>query len=231
LAKPTYTGDDSAVVYSHPDSSTFTGYSLYKQALAADGVTPVGAPALWLSDADEATIYRRGTFVASTALPTATLVSPTDGQTFNAGATIALQVTASDTGGTVAKVQFYAGSILLGESAAAPYTLNWPNVPAGQYSLVARAINTVGGSGDSAPARITVSAAGARPTLQNVALLNGTNFQFTLSGNVGQAYVIELSTNLVNWSPALTVTNNGTVSLTDSSVLQHARRFFRARLP
>jgi len=231
LAKPTYNGDESAVVYAKPDSSTFTGYSLYRQALAADGVTPAGAPALWLSDADIATIYRRGTFVPSTALPTAALVSPTDGQTFNPGATIALQATVSDAGGTVAKVQFYAGSALLGESATAPYTLNWPNVPAGQYSLIARAINTVGGSGDSAPAKITVSATGSRPTLRSVTRLNGGGFQFTVSGNAGQTFVVETSTDLVHWSQARTVPNNGTVTITGSDMSQDARRFFRARLP
>lgn len=169
--------------------------------------------------------------MASNAPPTATLVSPTDGQTFNPGATIALQATANDTSGTVAKVQFYAGSVLLGESTSAPYTLNWPNVPAGQYSIIARAINTVGGSGDSAPAKITVSATGTRPTLQNVVRLNGTGFQFTVSGNAGQTYVVETSTNLVHWSTASTVANNGTVTITGSSVSQDTRRFFRARSP
>ena len=59
---PGYTGDDGAIVFSDGDSVP-TGFSLYRQPLAADRMTPVGASELWLEDADFGVIYRRGTFV------------------------------------------------------------------------------------------------------------------------------------------------------------------------
>jgi Zn-dependent metalloprotease len=57
---PSFTGDDSSIVYSRPDATTNTGASLFKQALSADHITPAGASELWLKNADFGVIYRRG---------------------------------------------------------------------------------------------------------------------------------------------------------------------------
>lgn len=61
FAVPGFTGDDSALVYSVPDS-TPTGTSLRKQALAADHLNAQGQPELWMTDAHYGVIYRRGDF-------------------------------------------------------------------------------------------------------------------------------------------------------------------------
>jgi hypothetical protein len=65
-AAPSYTGDDRAIVFSAPDNNetgqTPTGASLYRSPLAADKVTPSGAPQLFLVDGALGAIYRRGTF-------------------------------------------------------------------------------------------------------------------------------------------------------------------------
>lgn len=61
-ATPCYTGDDSAIVYSHPDAYTLTGFSLYWQPLAEDRMTPLGTPGLYLKNADYPVVYRRGTW-------------------------------------------------------------------------------------------------------------------------------------------------------------------------
>jgi Zn-dependent metalloprotease len=56
---PGYTGADSAIIYSRPDSSP-TGASLMRQELEADSITPVGEPATWIPDGHFGVIYRRG---------------------------------------------------------------------------------------------------------------------------------------------------------------------------
>jgi bacillolysin len=56
---PGYDGEDSAVVYSK-DSATTTGFSLIRQPLAGDGITPSGGSSVWLGDADFGVVYRRG---------------------------------------------------------------------------------------------------------------------------------------------------------------------------
>jgi hypothetical protein len=67
LGVPGYSGDDTAVVYSQTDASTPTGFSLVRQALAGDRMTPSGAPTLLLANADFGVIYRRGVFVGPNA--------------------------------------------------------------------------------------------------------------------------------------------------------------------
>jgi hypothetical protein len=59
---PGYSGDDTAIVYSQPDPAVPTAFSLVRQPLAADRVTPIAPPTLWLQDADFGVIYRRGPF-------------------------------------------------------------------------------------------------------------------------------------------------------------------------
>ena len=63
--------------------------------------------------------------------PTATLTAPANGATFTAPASITLTATASDADGTVARVDFYNGTTLLGSDTTAPYAFTWSNVAAG----------------------------------------------------------------------------------------------------
>ena len=63
-AVPTFTGDDKAIVYSKPDTTVNTGYSLMRQAIDPATLKPAGDPALFQSDADFGVVYRRGTFTA-----------------------------------------------------------------------------------------------------------------------------------------------------------------------
>jgi Zn-dependent metalloprotease len=59
---PGYSGDDTAVVYSQ-NNDTPTAFSLVRQPLAADRITPQGVATEWLAEGDFSVIYRRGTFV------------------------------------------------------------------------------------------------------------------------------------------------------------------------
>ena len=227
FAKPDYTGDDRAIVYSQYDFFTSTLYDLVAQPLAADGVTTNGAPLFWLSDADVVAMYRRGTFVASNALPSVTLTNPVNGQVFAPAGNITLQASASDPGGSVAKVEFYQGSTKLGEKLTAPYSLIWSNVPAGKFRLSARAIDNLGGATDSSQVAITVA---GRPRLTNSVKVSAGLFQFTLLGDAGVTYVVQQSTNLVDWAMLTVVTNvTGTISVQDP-IVAGPRRFYRALL-
>ena len=91
--------------------------------------------------------------------PSATLTAPANGASFTAPATVALTATASDSDGSVARVDFYNGSSLLGSDTTAPYAFTWSNVAAGTYALRATAVDNAGASGSSAVATITVGAA------------------------------------------------------------------------
>ena len=73
--------------------------------------------------------------------PEVTLTAPASNATFAAGTNITLSATASDADGSVSKVEFFSDSTKLGEDTTSPYSFNWNNVPAGSYSLTARAID------------------------------------------------------------------------------------------
>jgi PKD repeat protein len=96
--------------------------------------------------------------------PTVNLTGPAGGSTFTAPAAIAVAATASDSDGTVARVDFFAGSTQIGTSTTSPYMATWSGVPGGTYVLKAVATDNLGATTSSATASITVLAGGGVDT-------------------------------------------------------------------
>ncbi len=92
-------------------------------------------------------------------LPTVSLTSPLSGSTFTAPASISIAANATDLDGSISKVEFYNGSTLLTSDITAPYSYNWTNVAAGNYSITAKATDNAGGVTISSITTITVKAA------------------------------------------------------------------------
>ncbi|MEO8739919.1 MAG: Ig-like domain-containing protein [Casimicrobiaceae bacterium] len=90
--------------------------------------------------------------------PTVTLTSPVTGSQFSAPATIALAATANDSDGSVAKVEFYAGTTKVASATAAPFNASWTNVAAGSYALTAIATDNLGATTTSVAVPIAVNA-------------------------------------------------------------------------
>jgi regulation of enolase protein 1 (concanavalin A-like superfamily) len=89
--------------------------------------------------------------------PAVSLTSPSAGATFTAPATITLAATASDSDGTVGKVDFFRGATLIGTDTASPYSVTWSGAAAGSYTLTAVATDDDGATRTSASVAITVS--------------------------------------------------------------------------
>jgi len=89
--------------------------------------------------------------------PTVNITAPASGTSVAAPATITIQATATDSDGTIAKVDFFNGSTLLGTATAAPYSFAWSNVAAGSYTLTAVATDNGGAATTSATVSITVT--------------------------------------------------------------------------
>jgi hypothetical protein len=87
--------------------------------------------------------------------PMITLTNPPNGGVFSAPATIMTAATASD-GDGIGSVAFYANNLLLAADTNSPFSFTWSNVPAGNYTVTARAIDTLGGSATSTPVNISV---------------------------------------------------------------------------
>ena len=71
--------------------------------------------------------------------PTVALTAPLNDATYTAPATITLSATASDSNGSITKVEFFQGATLIGTRTTAPYSVTWSNVAGGAYTLTAKA--------------------------------------------------------------------------------------------
>jgi len=127
-----------------------------------------------LSSADMTTLNNAMTSkYALNAPPAVSLTAPTPGQVFTAPANITLTATASDSDGTVSKVEFYNGYTLLGTASSSPYSYAWNGVPAGSYTLTALAYDNLGFTTVSSAAAITVD---TPPTVSLTAPAANTNY-------------------------------------------------------
>lgn len=88
--------------------------------------------------------------------PAVVITSPANNAVFTAPATIVINADATDNDGSVSKVEFFQGTTKLGEDLTSPYSFTWNNVPAGAYTLTARATDNGGLIATSAPVNVTV---------------------------------------------------------------------------
>ncbi|HEY8877116.1 MAG TPA: Ig-like domain-containing protein, partial [Roseateles sp.] len=88
--------------------------------------------------------------------PTVALTSPTASGSYSAGSAVTLSATATDSDGSIAKVEFFDGTTSLGVATSAPYTLSW-TATLGSHTFTAQATDNVGAQTTSAPVSITIS--------------------------------------------------------------------------
>jgi len=111
--------------------------------------------------------------------PSVSLSDPLNNTAFAAGSNIVIDATASDSDGSVTKVDFYQGSTLLGTDTSAPYTFVWSNVPAGIYSLTAKGTDDGGAVTTSSAISVTVIAPAGNHSLS----LNGSSQYLAAAGS------------------------------------------------
>jgi hypothetical protein len=98
------------------------------------------------------------------ATPSVTLTAPLANARLISNNDVTVAADAADSDGSVARVEFYAGAMLLGSSMSAPYATVWKPVTPGAYALTAKAIDNAGGVSTSAPVAVNV-VANAPPTV------------------------------------------------------------------
>jgi hypothetical protein len=126
--------------------------------------------------------------------PTVSITSPATGASYSVPATIAIMTNAADADGSVVRVDFYQGTTLLGTRTAPPYSYTWSGVPAGSYSLNAKATDDAGATATSATVTVTVTApkiAIAQPAAGSVVYGTQTVVSGTFSGEAGSTIVVD----------------------------------------
>jgi glucose/arabinose dehydrogenase/plastocyanin len=98
--------------------------------------------------------------------PTVSIASPTNGASFLSPASLTLQAIATDPDGSVAQVQFFNGSNVLGTATAAPFNLPVTLYP-GSNTLIAVATDNQGTSATSGPVSLSVTTMAIADPLSN----------------------------------------------------------------
>lgn len=78
--------------------------------------------------------------------PNVTIVAPTNLTVAIQGTVITFKTTATESGGTITKVEFFANSTKIGEVDNAPYNFNWLYPDTGAYLIQVKATDAVGGN-------------------------------------------------------------------------------------
>lgn len=178
---------------------SWSGTNAIPAAIAVNGVTCAGGSGANLA-------------------PTVTLTSPTAGATYNAPGTVPLTATAADADGAVAKVEYYSDATLVGTATASPFSASWTNVPAGAYSITAKAYDNLGLTTTSVPAGITVLAGPsvkATPSTMTVAL--GQAVSYTVALSQAPTSNVTLTTSRASGTTNLSVTTGATRTFTPSN--------------
>ena len=120
--------------------------------------------------------------------PTVSLASPINNATFNAPATVTLGATASDVDGSIAQVDFYNGTTLLGSDLIPPFQVSWSGVPVGTYSLTAVATDNLGTATTSGTVTMSVVVpANVFPTVNLASPVNNSTYTAPASLTLGAA--------------------------------------------
>jgi uncharacterized repeat protein (TIGR03806 family) len=119
----------------------------------------------WSSQATAKTIIPTSQLYPTNIVPpVVTLTSPANGTLLTAdSAAVLVAANATNSDGTVAKVEFFSGTRLIGTLTNKPYELTWTKVAPGPYTLTAVATDSGGAVATSAPVSITISAATGSP--------------------------------------------------------------------
>jgi hypothetical protein len=234
-----YLSDFSAPAYTATPSSEYYGnfyavYTLDYAAASAGQTLTVRYTADTLFDADYGNVTFQaaslsGAAAPTNAPPTVAITSPTNDASFAAPATIVI-VAQADDDGTISLVEFFNSGTKLGQTSVSPYTFAWTNVPAGSYTLTARATDNLSATTDSIPVVISVTGAPSSVLLQDPGTVGG-EFHFSFAAQDGFTYFVQStdSFNPINWQPVTNFTGNGTTVVVTNTVTS-AERFYRVEV-
>src|SRR5579863_3131048 len=152
--------------------------------------------------------------------PTVSITSPANGAAFTAPASIPITASASESGGTISKVEFFNGATLLGTATSSPYTFTWSSVPAGTYSLTAEAFDPGGNTATSSAVSVTVNPATTPSVVASPASLSvtqGSTGTFGVSLSTAPTSNVTVTVSRTSGNTGLSVSSGGTLTFTPSN--------------
>lgn len=135
---------DYASPYSFSVTGVSTGsYTVTAKATDNRGVSTTSAPVIIIVGANKP--------------PVVSITSPVSGAIFAPYSSVTVTASATDPDGTISEVDFYSGGNIIGSDLTSPYSFTGTNVPAGSYSITAKAIDNTGASTTSTPVIVNLS--------------------------------------------------------------------------
>ena len=160
--------------------------------------------------------------------PSISITNPPNGATFSAPASFTLAATASDSDGSVTNVQFFEGTTSLVNDASSPYSVSVNNLAAADYIFSAVATDNGGLEATNA---ITIHVVTPVPIIISTPLfLPPSNFKFSYTANAGLSYIVQQSSDLINWTTINTNVAAGSSVLFNDSSATGNPGFFRVGL-
>jgi RHS repeat-associated protein len=152
VATGTLAGGDTAAGSTSTWTATWSGAPVGSHSLTAQAIDTLGTPST-----SGAVVVN----VVTSAAPTVTLASPS---TNGPGVPVTLHATASDSDGTVARVEFRNGATIVatgtltgGTAASGTWSGLWRDAEVGTYTLTAVAYDDLDNPGTSAPVTVTIA--------------------------------------------------------------------------
>lgn len=160
--------------------------------------------------------------------PTVRLVQPASNVTLPPGATLTVEAQASDTDGSIARVEFFFDNVLLTTATTPPFTTTISNLEIGQHPVRVRAVDNLGGSATSATVTVTVQEPipGEPPLLEIATNPDGS---LLISWPAGfEIFRLETSPSLLPGSWVTIDKSSATTAIVQPS---EATRFYRLAAP
>lgn len=174
------------------------------------------------------TVARFDSVIRTGLPPQVRLLSPTNGTVLTVPAVVEIAGEASDPDGRVAEVEFYVNGVQVASRTTPPFTIQWTNDVPGAYSIRLEARDDSGWEVFSSRALVTlvnpgpwIDAGASRRTASG-------SFLVRVRGVDGQAFRLETSGDLVDWSLLVTDSVLGEFfDFDDLSASQLPLRFYR----
>jgi Bacterial Ig domain len=161
--------------------------------------------------------------------PMVSITNPADGAVFAAPASISIGADAEVSSGTVTNVEFFANGTSQGTVAVAPFTVISSPLAAGPYALTA--VATASGISTTSTV-VNVSVVNPVPVNLAGSMVSGDRFIFSYTADAGLAYVVQTSSNLVDWLSLMTNLAPGSLVLFTNALNPPGPSFYRVgRLP
>ncbi|MFB8771590.1 glycoside hydrolase family 48 protein [Streptomyces broussonetiae] len=151
--------------------------------------------------------------------PITVLTSPAPGAVYSQGDAVPLAATAAAAdNATISKVEFYDDTTLLGTDTSAPYSLSVSNLTVGSHSLVAKAYDSLGATGNSTPVGITVASGPAVvATPAQLPVRQGETGTFEVRLSTQPSANVTVTTARAGGNTGLSVTSGGSLTFTPSN--------------